>query len=390
MDSSTNDNPGPFAIGTSKPNPNPRICIPTARNFTKRLFQCGFYEAQDVLCDVDDVNLIGLEPGPGFRLKECWQRRLLFRDISKRLIYANPGLRKVRLTGEYDLFVAHCQTWWDFLYVNAIEGWRARCKTCVCWIDELWASAIPRYKYWLHALSQFDYVFVGYSGTAAPLSEVIGRTCHWLPGGVDTLRFSPYPSPPARVIDFYSIGRRWGGIHRALLTKAESGEIFYVYDTFPSIYTEVYDHKQHRDFYANMAKRSKYFMVAPGKMDASDETQGQVTIGFRYYEGAAAGAVMIGQSPNCQEFQDMFGWPDVVVQVQPDGSDIRDVLARLNSEPERVSKIIRQNAAGALLRHDWVYRWKQMFQTAGIEPSPKMAEREHQLKKMADQALNGA
>ncbi|SRR6266581_1611919 len=390
MDSSTNDSPGRFASGTSKPSPNPRICIPTARNFTKRLFQCGFYEAQDVLCDVDDVNLIGLEPGPGFRLKESWQRRLLFRDISKRLIYANPGLRKVKLTGEYDLFVAHCQTWWDFLYVNAIEGWRERCKSCVCWIDELWASSIPRYRYWLHALSQFDHVFVGYSGTAAPLSEVIGRTCHWLPGGVDALRFSPYPRPPARVIDFYSIGRRWEGIHRALLTKAESGEIFYVYDTFPSIYTEVHDHKQHRDFYANVAKRSKYFMVAPGKMDAPDETQGQVTIGFRYYEGAAAGAVMIGQSPNCQEFQDMFGWPDVVVQVQPDGSDIQDVLARLNSEPERVSKIIRQNAAGALLRHDWVYRWKQMFQVAGIEPSPKMTERERQLQKMADLALNGA
>jgi hypothetical protein len=166
--------------------------------------------------------------------------------------------------------------------------------------------------------------------------------------------------------------------------------MFYVYDTFPSIFTEVYDHKQHRDFYANLAKRSKYFMVAPGKMDAPGETQGQVTIGFRYYEGAAAGAVMIGQPPNSQEFRDMFDWPDAVIQVQSDGSDIQDVLAGLNSEPEHLSKIMRRNAAGALLRHDWVYRWKQMFQVAGIEPSPRMAERERHLKKLADQALDGA
>jgi len=165
--------------------------------------------------------------------------------------------------------------------------------------------------------------------------------------------------------------------------------MFYVYDTFPSIFTEVYDHIQHRDFYAALAKRSKYFMVAPGKMDAPEETQGQVTIGFRYYEGAAAGAVMIGQPPNCQEFRDMFGWPDVVIQVQPDGSDIQNVLASLNSEPERVSKIMRRNTAEALLRHDWVYRWKRIFQVAGIEPSPRMAEREHRLKKLADQALDG-
>ncbi len=389
MDSNTNESPGRNAIGTSQRNQGPRICIPTARNFTKRLFQCGFYEAQDVLCDIDDVNLIGLEPGPRFRLKESWQRRLLFRDISKKLIYANPGLRKVQLTGNYDLFVAHCQTWWDFLYVNAIKGWRERCKTCVCWIDELWASAIPRYKYWLHALKRFDHVFVGYSGTAAPLSKAIGRTCHWLPRWRDALRFSPYPSPPARAVNVYSIGRRWEGIHRALLAKAASREMFYVYDTFPSIYTEVYDHKQHRDFYANLAKRSKYFTVAPGKMDAPEETQGQVTIGFRYYEGAAAGTVMIGQPPNCQEFRDMFAWQDVVIQVQPDGSDIQEVLASLNSEPERVSEIMRRNAAGALYSTIGFTGGSRCSSVAGIEPSLRMAERERRLKELADQALDG-
>ena len=96
--------------------------MPTARGFTKRAFQCGLYEAQDVLVENDAVDLIALEPGPGFRFRESWQRRLLYRDISRRLIYVNPGLRRVRLTGEYDLFVAVCQNYWDLLYLNAIEG----------------------------------------------------------------------------------------------------------------------------------------------------------------------------------------------------------------------------------------------------------------------------
>jgi hypothetical protein len=389
MSSRIEGNEWRHAAGSLKTGRGPRICIPTARNFTKRFFQCGFYEAQDVLRDIDDVDLVALEPGPGFRFKENWQRRLLFRDISKKLIFANPGLRRAQLTGEYDLFVAHCQTWWDFLYVNAIDGWKDHCKTTVCWIDELWASAIPRYKYWLHALSRFDHVFVGYSGTVAPLSKALNRSCHWLPGGVDALRFSPYPSPPARVVDVYSVGRRSEGIHRALLAAAARREMFYVYDTFPTIFTEVHDHQQHRDFYANVAKRSRCFMVAPGKMDLPEETRGQVAIGYRYYEGAAAGAVMIGQPPNCEEFRDMFGWPDDVIQVQPDGSDVLDVLASLSSEPERVSRISRRNAAEALLRHDWVYRWKKIFQKAGLEPSPGMMEREGRLKELADLALNG-
>src|SRR5882724_3489225 len=261
--------PGGPSFGSSRVGSRPRICMPTARAFTKRLFQCGLYEAQDVLAEVDDVDLICLEPGPRFQFRESWQRRLIFHDISKRLIFVNPGLHKVQLTGEYDLFVAHCQTWWDLLYVNAIEGWKEHCKTSVCWIDELWASAIPHYRNWLHALAQFDHVFVGYKGTADPLSRAINRPCHWLPGGVDAIRFSPYPNPSSvpRVIDVYSIGRRWDGIHQALLEAAARRESFYVYDTFPGIYTEVYDHKQHREFYANMAKRSQYFMVAPGKID---------------------------------------------------------------------------------------------------------------------------
>jgi hypothetical protein len=166
--------------------------------------------------------------------------------------------------------------------------------------------------------------------------------------------------------------------------------MFYVYDTFPSVFTEVYDHQQHRELYANVVKRSRCFMVAPGKMDAPEETKGQVTIGFRYYEGAAAGAVMIGQPPDCEEFRDMFGWQDVVIHIQPDGSDVLEVLANLSSEPERVSTISRRNSAEALLRHDWVYRWKKIFQVAGIEPSPGMVERERRLSALAQLALSSA
>jgi hypothetical protein len=182
----------------------------------------------------------------------------------------------------------------------------------------------------------------------------------------------------------YSIGRRWESIHRALLGAAEDRDIFYIYDTFPSIAErEVYDHRQHRALFANAAKRSRYFMVAPGKVDVQEETQGQVEVGHRYFEGAAAGAVMLGQPPNCEAYRQLFDWPDAVIEVHPDGSDIRKVLALLDSDPERVSAISQRNAAESLLHHDWVYRWKQILQVAGIEPSPLLAARECRLKDLA-------
>ena len=361
----------------------PRICMPSGRNFSKETFHCGHYEAQDVLVDIDDVDLICLEPGRGYEFKELWQRRLMFRDVSRQVIFANPGLNSVRLTQEYDLFVARCQIEKDLPHVNALEGWKDRCKISVCWIEEMWASAIPTAKYWLHALNQFDHVFTSCLGTVEQLSKALGRPIHWLPAAVDMLRFTPYPDPPDRVIDVYSIGRRLEENHEQLLQEADRRKLFYIYDTFQASLSKVYGHRQHRDHFANVLKRSRYFMVAPGKVDATTETEGQSELGHRYYEGAAAGAVLIGQAPDSESFERMFPWPDAVISVQPDGSDVMDVLAELDSDPQRVSAASRRNAAGSLLHHDWVYRWKEVLKVAGLQPSPGMLARERRLKELA-------
>jgi len=364
---------------------SPRICMPTWRNFNKSGYRCGLYEAQDILVENDDVELVHLDMSWGEWFKETSLRRPLYHDVSRRLIYANPGLKKTRLTGNYDVFIVVCDLWTDIPCINAIERWKDHCKISICWIDEMWASAIPKYKYWLHALSQFDYVFVGYRGTVSALSHAANRPCHWLPRAVDTLRFTPFPGPPDRVIDVYSIGRRRDGIHREMLKMAEQKRLFYVHDTMMNgASVEVRDHRQHRSHFASMAKRSRYFVVAPGKMDALSEIQGQVEVGSRYYEGAAAGTVMIGEAADCEAYRELFGWRDAVIELRIDGSDIASVLGDLASDPERARAISRRNAAQALLRHDWAYRWTEMFRIAGIEPSQRLVARTRRLKEMAD------
>jgi spore maturation protein CgeB len=376
----------PRISGTER---NARICMATWRGFNKAAFRCGLYEAEDVLMDVDDVDLISLEPGRMFRFKENWQRRLLWRDVTKKLIYVNPGLRPFRLEREYDLFVAVCQGWADLLYLNAVKGWKDQCRISVCYIDELWALEIPNYRYWLHRLREFDHVILGLAGSVAPVEKEIGRSCHYVPGGVDALRFSPYPEPPERVIDVYSIGRRWEGVHQRLLQLASEGKIFYLYDTFGGANVadfEVSSHRQHREFLANVAKRSRFFQVGPAKMDSLRQTGGQIEIGYRFFEGAAAGAVMIGQAPRGESFNRLFNWPDAVIEIQPDGSDVLDVLSRLAAEPERLEAISRRNAAEALLRHDWVYRWRQILEIAGLKPTAAMEARESRLLDLAEMA----
>jgi len=361
-----------------------RVCMPTTRSFARKVFQCSLYEAQDVLVETEAVHLIGLEPSGGFAFRDRWQRRLIYRDLSDRLVLSNPGLKPVRLTQDYDLFVGVCQTYEDLIYLNAIQNWKERCRTSVCWIDEIWVSSIAKYKHWLAALRRFDHVFVGYHGTVQPLSEALGRPCQWVPGAVDALRFTPGLDGPPRVIDVFSMGRRWQGVHESLLRMARHREIYYVHDTYSGAGATAFDHREHRDVLAAHAQRSRYFMVAPAKMDAPEETRGQVEIGYRYYEGAAAGAIMIGREPNTPVFRQMFNWPDAVVEIETDGSDVASVIRRSDANPDRLAAIGRRNAAQALRQHDWIHRWHAIYESAGVAAAPGMTARRDRLHTLAN------
>jgi Glycosyl transferases group 1 len=359
-----------------------RICVPIVTH-SRKAFQCGLLEALDVLAEFADVDFVNLEPTKSFESRMSLLKRWLYHDITRKLAFANPGLRPVRLRKEYDLLVLVCPNWWDVLHINAIHGLRDRCRTSLCWIDELWAHSVPEYKYWLPLLRVFDHVVLGLNGSTRPVSDAIGKPCHYVPGGVDTLRFTPYPNPPKRSLDVYSIGRRWEGIHRTLVKFAKAKQLFYLFDTLQSGDSIVRDHREHRELYASVAKRSTFFMVAPPKIDLQKETGGQIEVPFRYYEGAAAGCVLIGQALQCQPFRRMFDWENAVIEVQPDGSDITEALSRLLAEPDLVAKISRTNAAEAMLRHDWVYRWKQILNIAGLDCHQAMEDREKRLRVLA-------
>jgi Glycosyl transferases group 1 len=361
--------------------------MPTFSAFARNVFRAGLYEAQDVLMGCDDVDLIDLQPSTRFAARSKWMRRLVYHDVSRKLVFLNPGVRPVRITRDYDLFVLICPWWQDVWYANAIEGWQDHCRTSICWIDELWSHDIKDLQYWLPILSRFDHVVVGIEGSGKPLSDAIGRPCYEMQGGVDAIRFSPYPDPPMRVVDLYSIGRGYEAIHRHLLQWASNRRLFYVHDTLDnSADRQVVNHRQHRDLYANIAKRSRFFRVAPGKVTSPQETKGQSVVGFRYFEGSAAGTVLVGGAPDCDSFRRHFDWPEAVIEIRANGSDAVEVLSKLLTDPERLQQISSRNAEEALRRHDWVYRWKKIFQFAGVNPRPAMAAREKRLAELAEMA----
>lgn len=363
---------------------DPTVCMPTWRRFDRHAYQSPRYESQDVLADVANVDLVELDPGFAFPVREYWQRRLVWKDFTGSLAFANPGLVPRRLERDYDVFIVTCQTLKELMFVNAVKGWKDRCRISVCILDELFASEVARSRNFLKLLSAFDHVFTEFSSSAPAIADVTGRPCHALAHGVDAIRFTPWPTPPERVVDVHSIGRRRPESHEVLLGMASRGEAFYMYDvSADGSGARVVDHRMHRDLVANVAKRSRCFMVAPAWWDIPAEVRGHAPVASRYFEGAAAGAALLGQPQDTDEFRRMFDWPDAVVPVREDGSDTARVLAELKADPRRLERISRRNAAEALRRHDWAYRWRDLFEQIGVSPGPAMRARIRRLEDLA-------
>ena len=367
------------------PRVKPRVLIPTWRKFSAPAFRGGLFEAQDVFAEIDAVDLLCIEAGSDWQRREKWLRRLLWRDVSRQLIHVNPGLKPVVLRQDYELLVVLCQQWYELLYLNAVQGWRDRCKTAICWLDEIYAADLPSYRYWLEALNQFDHILVPYRRTVEALQPLLNRPCHCIPRAVDTLRFSPFPELPKRTIDVLSLGRRLPDIHSALLDLSKTDRLFYLHDTAAdggNLFVQ--DVAQHRNMFANLARRSTYFMVAPGKVLDLHETKGQMEVGMRYYEGAAAGAVLLGQAPEGDTFSALFDWPQAVVSVRADGLDIMETIRGLQSQPTLLQEISARNVFHTVGRHDWLYRWQSMLELAGLSQSHRLDARQVRLQSVMD------
>ncbi len=356
----------------------PRVLIFSLRNiFGKALFRCPHFEFEDIICEIDSAELLApkVDPSSG---RSSFATRLAYRAP----VFLNPGIPTTSTMRHYDILFTICGYPQDLIMFNAVSNLRDVCRTSVCLLDELWVKDIVKSRHFLRILAKFDVVMLYYSQTVKPLSEIIERRCVFLPPGVDAITFCPNPDPPERVIDVYSIGRRSEITHQSLLSMVRENGLFYLHDSMGG--SQAINSQEHRALFANVAKRSRYFIVNPGKIDEQHEKGRQMEAGNRYFEGAAAGAIMVGERPNNEVFERLFDWPDAVTHLAYDSGDIDVLIKDLDADPARQDRIRRTGVKQALMRHDWVYRWEAILHTVGLEPMQRAFERKDRLGKLAE------
>jgi len=344
--------------------------------------RCFSYEMEDAIAAMDAVDLVA----PGYRHD---LGDLVYRTVNKAgrriswLRRINPAVRRTRVRHPYPLFFAVFQFATDLPTLNALSGWRARSEQAVCLIEELWAQDIGRFASQLAILRRFDQVLTNCRSTVEPLSQVIGRPVHYIAPGIDALRFFPGERPPERCIDIYNLGRRHPTTHAALLAYSQARGRFYLYDTLQGN-LPVQDPGQHRELLAEKLKRTGFFIANKAKANERGERGTQEEVGFRFFEGAAAGTVMVGDPPDVASFHENFDWPDAVVPMPYGTGEVTELLDGLSRDSGRLARIRAANVRNSLERHDWSNRWAQILDWVGLAPSDKLRSRRQRLRQLAD------
>jgi hypothetical protein len=351
---------------------------------------CAQYEFEDVITEVTGADRA--EASDAAALEFSRRSYKLLRQVgrSQRLARAlAPRPAPHRLQRDYQLFLPIFNHTHELYALRAIPDWRARCRWAACFITEVWSHLLPTYL--LELLAQFDHIFIGTRHCVADVARISGRPCTYLPQAADVLRFSPWPNQPPRTIDVCNIGRRSPLTHETLVTMAAARKIFYYFDTFAGGTGKQHKQRtfrvanpaQHRLLLGSLLQRSRFFLASRSRIDEPEHTGKHEEIAGRFYEGVAAGTVLLGDAPATDEFRAQFDWPDAVIHMPFDCPGIEAVLAELVADPQRLALISRNNARNAALRHDWLHRLEVIFNTLGMPPTAGMLERKQRLAELA-------
>jgi glycosyltransferase involved in cell wall biosynthesis len=366
------------------------LLLLSMRRLADLVAYCIPYEFEDLICNVTGADRVEADNQSALDLSRRVYKLARFATGSPALAHRlSPRPSTVKLQRDYELFLPVFNHTHELYTLATIPDWRKRCRYAACYISELWLHLLPRYL--LEHLAAFDHIFLGVYHCVGEVAKITGRPCSYLPLAADVLRFAPAPDFPQRMIDVYNIGRRSQITHQALLRLGRERRILYCYDTVAASGFDqkqrtfrVQDASEHRMLMASMLRRSRFYITNRARVNEPEYTEGRDEISARFYEGAAAGVIMIGEPPRLQQFQLEFGWRDALIHVPFDSPDIAEVLNSLNSDPERLAAIRRENVRNAAAQHDWLHRLRVVFETFGMPPTPAMLERERQLQQLMD------
>ena len=354
-----------------------RIAIMSLRNMENHISRACGYEFEDIIANALDTADI-FAPHPGKHSAQLLRAKVAMARRTSLVMPWGVGSQRQTPDSDYDLFFITIAQPADLCMLSEMPDWRKKSKYAVCWLQEIWAADITKVGKILDVLNQFDHVICPFFHSTEPLRDRLDVPVTYIPWSVDAKLFCPAPRNPNRSIDILNIGGVGPATHQALIDHSDQNGLYYNYTTV------VGRHKfgsftAHRKNYSGMLKRSKYFLSYLAKIAQDGQRDTQEEFGLRYFEGAAAGAVLLGNNVNNPAFVDHLGWEDAVIETDYNSDAAVSVIEALERTPERIQNIRKQNVLNSLNRHDHLHRWRTVLDIVGLPHTEKMQERHKQL-----------
>jgi len=366
-------------------NDAPRTGVFTVRNSLYGVSRCPGLEFEDIIVEELEPGAVFVEPMQdasgqlGLKTNRWLKRRgVPVGDFAF-------GAKTRSMGQDLDLFFAAPAVSSDLLALSTLHDWRKRSKVAVCYLQELWISEFDRQLAGVaDILRQFDHVFVGLYHTAEALSRKLGIKVEYMPLGIDAEMWNPYiGTPKPRDIDVCAIGNMDPGTHEALWNWAEDTGRYYSFTTTGGARLSV-SHRIHRQNLAQTLKRSKFFFTFMAKRVVTSQRSAQEEFGPRYYEGAGAGAIQIGDAVKTNPaYLEHMDWEGAVIEVPYASADMPALLEDIEKNADWLEEVRRRNVANCLTRHDHLNRWDMVMKAAGFEATPTAEARRARLQEQA-------
>ena len=355
---------------------NPNLGIFSLRGLSTHVSRCLGYEFEDLLCSsLPRTKLYAPRLNPSIRTGLKIKARLA-QTGSFGGVFDN--VLAIEQVDEHEVLLAAIGGLQDLALLGAIKDWRRKSRYAICRLDELNVEELPRLRRFLPVLEQFDLVFCSEYYTAEKLREELkSPDVMYLPPGVDTLGFAPVMEPSIRPIDATNLGSIADATHKGLLEYAKQIEGFYFYDTLKGRF-EARSPSEHRFRYANILKRSKYFLCHFAKMRSAEPPR-QLEFGPRYSEGIAAGCVLLGSWKSTPAFETYLGWEDAVIEMPFECPNPSEILRLLDSQADRLREISIRNVRQALEGHDHVHLWSAVVDRLRLPEAYHLRQRQEQV-----------
>lgn len=343
------------------------------------VFRSFDFEMEDFVASIDEVDWY--VPDHRFKSpeKRHWSEGLSRRFPSFRWNFA---FKMPPLAKEYDLLYVQCMFIWDLQYISHIPDWRGKVKKSVIYITELFLSDIERKPEALEVLKRFDTILISYSKSVEALQKHTGVQTIFCTSGIDALKSAPGPNTFRRGVELHSLGRCNPVFFREFQKLVDHHDWAYLYNTVHL--STLDDYSANRKYLSDILKRTLFFEVNPAKFDGVVESKHQHEFGYRYFEGIAAGCILVGLENRNPNFKKVFPWEDVLIELPTKANEIVPFLLDLYARKDRLHQISRANTRGALLYHDFAYRWERTLKAVGLKPTGKLLQRKEVLLREAE------